>query len=91
MKEVLIYLKYFSINFKIKFSCTFFITIMNLGEKQVQSLKEQNNRYHLEEMMMKLKMEQMMKLTKNECKKIYSLEQQRNELTQVDMSVDNQQ
>lgn len=37
----------------------------------------------MEEMMTKLKMEQMMKLTNNECKKVYSLEQQRNELTEV--------
>lgn len=54
-----------------------------IGEKQIQSLKEQNYRHHMEEMMTKLKMEQMMKLMNNECKKVYSLEQQRNELTEV--------
>lgn len=54
-----------------------------IGEKQIKSLMEQNHHHHMEEMMTKLKMEQMMKLMNNECKKVYSLEQQRNELTEV--------
>lgn len=54
-----------------------------IGEKQIQQLKEQNHRYHMEEMMVKLKVEQMKKLTENECEKVYSLAQQREELTSV--------
>ncbi|XP_022180530.1 coiled-coil domain-containing protein 39-like isoform X1 [Myzus persicae] len=51
------------------------------GVKQIQVLKETNHRYHMEEMMVKLKIEQMKKLTNNECDKVYSLAQQREELT----------
>ncbi|XP_026819655.1 coiled-coil domain-containing protein 39-like [Rhopalosiphum maidis] len=51
------------------------------GVKQIQVLKETNHRYHMEEMMVKLKIEQMKKLTDNECEKVYSLAQQREELT----------
>lgn len=51
--------------------------------KQIQVLKETNHRYHMEEMMVKLKIEQMKKLTNNECDKVYSLAQQREELTVV--------
>lgn len=53
------------------------------GEKQIQLLEERNHRHHMEEMMIKLKIEQMKKLTDNECKKMSSLEQQQNELTEV--------
>jgi len=55
----------------------------NIGVKQIQVLKETNHRYHMEEMMVKLKIEQMKKLTDNECDKVYSLAQQREELTLV--------
>lgn len=58
-------------------------SIFSTGEKQIQQLKEQNHRYHMEEMMVKLKVEQMKKLTENECEKVYSLAQQREELTSV--------
>lgn len=57
--------------------------IYNKGVKQIQALKETNHRYHMEEMMVKLKIEQMKKLTDNECEKVYSLAQQREELTMV--------
>ncbi|KAF0760526.1 Uncharacterized protein FWK35_00012662, partial [Aphis craccivora] len=53
------------------------------GVKQIQALKETNHRYHMEEMMVKLKIEQMKKLTDNECEKVYSLAQQREELTML--------
>ncbi|XP_025423908.1 coiled-coil domain-containing protein 39-like isoform X2 [Sipha flava] len=56
--------------------------IRNAGdEKEIQSLKEKNHRYHMEEMMMKLRMEQIKKLTENECKKVYTIAQQRDEIT----------
>jgi len=55
----------------------------SVEEKQIQSLKEQNHRHHMDEMMVKLKMEQMIKMTNNECRKVYSLEQQRDEITEV--------
>lgn len=55
----------------------------NIGIKQIQVLKETNHRYHMEEMMVKLKIEQMKKLTDNESDKVYSLAQQREELTLV--------
>lgn len=57
--------------------------MFSIGEKQIQLLKEQNHRYHMEEMMVNLKVEQMKKLTDNECEKVYSLAQQREELTWV--------
>jgi hypothetical protein len=37
----------------------------------------------MEEMMMKLRMEQIKKLTENECKKVYTIAQQRDEITWV--------
>lgn len=59
------------------------IFVVCVGEKQIQSLKEQIHRCHMEEMMVKLKVEQMKKLTHNECEKVFSLAQQREELTLV--------
>lgn len=59
------------------------IFVVYTGEKQIQSLKEQINRCHMEEMMVKLKIEQMKKLTHNECEKVFSLAQQREELNLV--------
>lgn len=58
-------------------------TTYNIGVKQIQVLKQTNHRYHMEKMMVKLKIEQMKKLTDNECAKVYSLAQQREELTMV--------
>lgn len=43
----------------------------------------------MEEMMAKLKVEQMKKLTDNECEKVYSLAQQRDEMTMVRFFDDN--
>lgn len=60
--------------------------MISIGEKQIQQLQEQNHRYHMEEMMVKLKVEQMKKLTENECEKVYSLAQQREELTSVGLT-----
>lgn len=57
--------------------------MFSAGEKQIQQLKAQNHRYHMEKMMVNLKVEQMKKLTDNECEKVYSLAQQREELTSV--------
>lgn len=57
--------------------------MLHIGEKQIQLLKEQSHRYHMEEIMMKLKVEQMKKWTEKECEKVYSLAQQREELTAV--------
>lgn len=54
-----------------------------VGEKQIQTLKEQSRRYYMEEMMVKLKLEQMKKMTDNECEKVYSLAQQKEELILV--------
>ncbi|VVC43706.1 Hypothetical protein CINCED_3A017141 [Cinara cedri] len=51
------------------------------GEKQIELLKEQNHRYHMDQMMAELKVEQMKKMTDNECEKVYSLAQQREEMT----------
>lgn len=64
-----------------------FMFYLSLGEKQIKSLKEQNHRCHMEEMLAELKMEQMKKLTNNECEKVYSLAQQRDEITSVRFSM----
>lgn len=61
--------------------------ILRIDEKQIQSLKEQSHRYHMEEMMVKLKVEQMRKMTENECEKVYTLAQQRDELTAVSFTI----
>lgn len=60
-----------------------FFIFHRVGEKEIQSLKEKNHRYHMEEMMVKLKMEQIKKLTENECKRVYTMAQQRDEITWV--------
>lgn len=61
----------------------YYFYFLHIGEKQIQLLKEENHRYHMEEIMMKLKVEQMKKWTEKECEKVYSLAQQREELTAV--------
>lgn len=61
----------------------FFFFVSCTDEKQIQSLKDQINRNHMEFMMANIKLEQMKKLTDNECEKVYTLSQQRQELTEV--------
>lgn len=65
-----------------------FFFVSCIGEKQIQSLKDQMNRSHMEFMMANIKLEQMKKLTDNECEKVYSLSQQRQELTEVRFTYD---
>ncbi|VVC44037.1 Hypothetical protein CINCED_3A009069 [Cinara cedri] len=50
------------------------------GEKQIQLLEEQCNRNRIEDRMMKFKVEQIKKMMDNECEKVYSLAQQRDEI-----------
>lgn len=59
----------------------------SIGEKQIKLLEDDCQQNRIEEKMLKFKIDHIKKMMDNECEKVYSLAQQRDEISAVSFSI----